>query len=83
MWEFDKDDIYHEEYEAESVASVAARAGQLIVDCERAHEGHAVILVAHGDVLQILRSTVEAVRPPALHRSGRHLGTASVTKLKL
>ena len=83
VWAFDKEDVHHEEYEAESVARVASRAAKVVVDFEAAHEGYAAILVAHGDVLQILRSTVEAVRPPALHRSGKHLGTASVTRLEL
>ena len=67
----------------ESVASVLARGDELVarIDASAEHEGRwLVLLVAHGDVLQILQSGF-AGRDPREHRSLAHLPTATLRAL--
>lgn len=80
VWAFDLEDHLHERFGSESVASVLARTLSLIQELESRHEGRDILLVSHGDTLQILQTHFEAVRP-SLHRSLPHLGTGEIRPL--
>lgn len=56
VWEEDRKSCFHTSYGCESVAAVAERAAQVVIEFEQSHSNSAAILVAHGDVLQILRT---------------------------
>jgi broad specificity phosphatase PhoE len=66
-----------------SVAHVAHRVSAMIVDLEAQHSQRLnVILVSHGDTLQILQSCFAGVSP-AQHRSLPHLHNCEVRELKI
>ena len=89
VWEADQIDAAHTQYGVESIESVLARGAAAVCDAEAqlsAEEASAdreadaapwhVVLVAHGDVLQILQTWFMGV-DPRTHRSLPHLETAS------
>lgn len=83
VWAEDARDAGHTRYGVESVESVLARGDELVarIDASAEHEGRwLVLLVAHGDVLQILQSGF-AGRDPREHRSLAHLPTATLRAL--
>eukprot|EP00557_Chaetoceros_sp_GSL56_P006573 CAMPEP_0176488876 /NCGR_PEP_ID=MMETSP0200_2-20121128/6961_1 /TAXON_ID=947934 /ORGANISM="Chaetoceros sp., Strain GSL56" /LENGTH=238 /DNA_ID=CAMNT_0017885925 /DNA_START=217 /DNA_END=933 /DNA_ORIENTATION=+ len=88
VWHFDCKDANHQEYSCESVNSVVSRTTELIIDIEQELEKYhhpqsfQVILVAHGDVLQILQTAFLKV-DGRIHRSLDHLETATVRELVL
>ena len=95
VWRVDCTDPDHTEFNCESVNSVVRRTSELILDIEKELEDidndtdsqdddrpHKVILVAHGDVLQILQTAFLKV-DGSVHRSLDHLETASVRELRL
>jgi Fructose-2,6-bisphosphatase len=88
VWDFDCQDANHQEYNCESVNSVVNRTTDLILDIEqelqKQHppQTYQVILVAHGDVLQILQTAFLKV-DGRVHRSLDHLETATVRELVL
>ncbi len=63
-----------------SVASVATRVKDLIVDLETRFREHVIVLVSHGDTLQILQ-TVFVGLSPGQHRSLPHLANCEVREL--
>jgi broad specificity phosphatase PhoE len=66
----------------ESADAVLDRATALIADLEQRHSGRDVLLVSHGDTLQILQAgflRMEASR----HRQLAHLDTAEIRELRL
>ncbi len=98
VWDVDCNNPNHTEFAVESVNSVVDRTSDLIVDIEKMimfHDDHdsindsindshscKVILVAHGDVLQILQTAFLKV-DGSVHRSLEHLETATVRELVL
>ncbi|KAJ3208289.1 hypothetical protein HDU67_006911 [Dinochytrium kinnereticum] len=66
----------------ESSYAVAERVMQLLCDLEavKASTLTVVLLVSHGDTLQITQTLFEVI-PPHLHRQLPHLGTAELRKL--
>ena len=92
VWNVDCVDADHTEFDVESVNSVVKRTSDLIIDIETkfdiamredvAHDRLKVILVAHGDVLQILQ-TAFLKKDGSVHRSLEHLETAGVRELRL
>lgn len=87
VWEEDVADGTHSLFGVESVGSVAQRTTDLINELEATLPPTAraqpwlVLLVAHGDVLQILQAKALALEP-RLHRSIAHLGTAELRKVE-
>lgn len=77
IWEKDRDDDDNCFNGVESPASVAARTGRLLGELEAHHKNSIIILVSHGDCLQIMQ-TVFAGLPPRSHRSLPHLETAEI-----
>lgn len=64
----------------ESVYSVVERISRLIDDIENNYESRNIVLVSHGDALQILQTCFMNIEPH-LHRSVKHLETAVLRKL--
>lgn len=82
VWDHDNRSAHHTEYKCESVASVMRRAADKIVQLDAAHANKLIVVVAHGDVLQIARTAFDGAFPPARHREGTSLQTGSVTEVK-
>jgi glucosyl-3-phosphoglycerate phosphatase len=64
------------------VAAVLDRATAVIADLERRHSGRDILLVSHGDTLQILQAGLLRI-DPSRHRSLPHLATAEFRRLHL
>lgn len=83
VWKNDEIDSSHTIDEVESVDSVTKRATSCVVELdERYASGHVFVLVAHGDVLQILQ-TAFLKRDGKFHRQVDHLETAQLRRLEL
>ena len=66
----------------ESVNQVMARVTALVVHCEERYADETILLVSHGDALQILQ-TAFARLDGARHRQLQHLDTAEIRRLNL
>jgi probable phosphoglycerate mutase len=66
----------------EPVAAVLDRTTALIVELERRYSGCHILLVSHGDTLQILQAGFLRMSP-SRHRSLQDLGTAEIRPLRL
>jgi broad specificity phosphatase PhoE len=66
----------------EPADAVLDRATALIRDLEREHSGQVILLVSHGDTLQILQAGFARMDAGA-HRRLPHLATAEVRRLEL
>jgi len=83
VWASDAEDSSHTEYGVESVDDVRKRVVDLIVEMDNLlPQGWWCILVAHGDVLQILQ-TAFARMDARRHRELPHLATATLRELQL
>ncbi|NIC05194.1 histidine phosphatase family protein [Billgrantia bachuensis] len=80
VWAHDARDPEHREYGVESVASVAARMQGVIASLEQALRDETVLLVSHGDPLQIMLTALES-RLLTEHRGREALLPASITVL--
>ncbi len=80
IWARDREDPDHEDLGCESVAAVLARLVSLVRDLEREHGGRGIVLVSHGDPLQVLETAFRGLRPGE-HRSLRPLATAELRRL--
>jgi len=72
-------------FHCESVYDVSERAAEVILKCEAmAPEGGCrVVLISHGDTLQILRSTLDRTADQKWHRKGEHLNPGQAIRLQL
>jgi probable phosphoglycerate mutase len=66
----------------ESAAAVLDRATALVADLERQYSGRDILLVSHGDTLQILEAGFLRMDPSG-HRQLPHLETAQIRELRL
>ena len=66
----------------EPAAAVLDRSTAFIVDLERRYPGRDILLVSHGDTLQILRAGFLRMNP-SQHRSLPELKTAEIRQLRL
>ena len=82
VWADDALDSAHKNNGVESTQEVLDRATSLIGDLERDYSGRTILLVSHGDVLQILQTAFEQVDPGS-HRLLPHLQTGEIRKLEL
>ena len=78
-WEVDAVKASHEGTGIEEVRDVRTRALKLISELEEKYQGKNIVLVSHGDTLQILL-TAFAQREPHEHRSLNHLQTAEIRR---
>jgi broad specificity phosphatase PhoE len=82
VWECDQEDANHNEFQVESVNSVFHRTTQLLLELEKEFTQTNIILIAHGDVLQILQTAFTRNLHPRFHRSLPHLPTATPRELQ-
>jgi probable phosphoglycerate mutase len=80
IWALDARDPGHGQHGVEPVVAVAERMGAVIGSLEASLSGATILLVSHGDPLQILLTTLEG-RPLSHHRDRPALAPASVTLL--
>jgi len=82
VWQHDERDPDSNHRAVESVNQVMSRVTELIVDLERRFVDTSLLLVSHGDALQILQ-TAFAGRDASMHRQLQHLQTAEIRCLRL
>jgi glucosyl-3-phosphoglycerate phosphatase len=82
VWAADEADSRHADGNVEPAATVLDRATGFIAELERRHRGRDILLVSHGDTLQILQAGFLRV-DPGRHRSLPHLATAEIRRLHL
>ena len=82
VWQHDKQDPDSSHRAVESVNQVMSRVTGLIVDLERRFVDTSLLLVSHGDALQILQ-TAFAGRDASTHRQLQHLQTAEIRCMRL
>ena len=80
VWDKDVLDPDHKDANVESTTEVVARVRGLVHDLEERSAGKNILLVSHGDALQILQTFFEN-KPPAAHRELRHLKLAEVRRI--
>lgn len=87
VWDVDCSDADHTEFDVESANSVLGRTAELICDLDgtlqQTGKRWDCIVVAHGDVLQILQTGFLKHNDAKRHRSLEHLETATIRQLKL
>ena len=77
VWAFDSESARHTEFGVESVFEVARRTRGLVEELEGRMEGRTIILVAHGDVLQIMQAgLIMGGEGSREHRKLQHINTA-------
>ena len=82
VWARDAVDATHTAWGVEAASAVLERAAGAVRRVEGAREGHVVLLVSHGDCLQILQTAFAGVDVSA-HRSLPHLETCELRRLEL
>lgn len=80
VWEQDAGDADSRYLATESSNQVMARVTVLIADLEQRYSDVTLLLVSHGDALQILQ-TAFAGRDASAHRQLQHLQTAEIRRL--
>lgn len=81
IWEVDKINPEHKEKNVESAKEVLERTMDLVKELEGKYNGKNILLVSHGDALQIMQTGFHRVSP-SLHRTLKHLETAEIRRLK-
>jgi probable phosphoglycerate mutase len=82
VWERDEKNSSHNYQGTESPNKVLKRVLALIGALEKKYNGKKILLVSHGDVLQILHTHASG-KPVGQHRKIPHLETAEVRELKV
>jgi glucosyl-3-phosphoglycerate phosphatase len=82
VWTADQGGQGHADGNVEPAAAVLDRATALIVELERRYFGRDILLVSHGDTLQILQAGFLRM-DPSRHRSLPQLATAEIRQLSL
>lgn len=82
VWAADEAGAGHAAGGAEPAAAVLERATGLVADLERRYRGRDILLVSHGDTLQILQAGFLRMDPSG-HRRLPHLATAEIRRLRL
>lgn len=83
VWDIDQQNPDHQEFDVESTNQVVSRVSELIMQLEqqsfnvKPNVRQKILLVAHGDVLQLLQTWFQDV-PASQHRSLTHLETAEI-----
>jgi len=80
VWALDAEDPRHQAFGVESVTGVADRMLAVIAALEAETQGKTILLVSHGDPLQILLTALEG-RPLSAHRDRAPLPPAGITLL--
>ena len=80
VWALDMEDPRHEEGQVESAVAVQRRVADVINALEHDWQGEVLLIVAHGDPLQILQTAFAGISA-AHHRDLPHLETAAIREL--
>jgi len=80
VWQRDLVNPNQQHSGVESVNKVVRRAAALLGELNKNHQNEMILLVAHGDILQILQTTF-AGKDASQHRSIPHLQTAEIRQL--
>ncbi|OED40098.1 hypothetical protein AB833_13040 [Chromatiales bacterium (ex Bugula neritina AB1)] len=80
VWRDDYNDANHTNHQVESVTAVAQRASSLVDELELLHTARNILLVSHGDTLQILECVFRNL-PLETHRDLTPLDTAELRRL--
>ena len=80
VWESDRSSADHTEYNVEAANAVLDRVTALIVNLERRYQNKDILLVSHGDTLQILQVGFMGMNA-SRHRSLPHLEVAEIRRL--
>lgn len=93
VWDIDIDDPNHNEFGVESANSVLERTSKLVLELDEmlsneldekaSSDPWKCVIVAHGDVLQILQTGFLKHEDASRHRSLPHLETATIRELNL
>lgn len=81
VWAIDRSQPDEYPHNIESPVSVMQRVSDLINSCEEKFEGEGILLVSHGDTLQIIQ-TLFAALSPFEHRTIPHLKKAEIRRLE-
>lgn len=82
VWDVDVNNPNHKNFNVESAQEVQGRMISLIKDLEKEYVNKKILLVSHGDALQILQ-TGFLDKSPSQHGSLSHLKTAEIRELKV
>ena len=82
VWVDDAVNPDHKNKKVESTNEVLARTTSLIFELEKKYSVKKIVLVAHGDALQILQ-TGFMKQCPSTHRSIKHLEVAEIRELRM
>lgn len=80
VWALDAKNADHTSLQVEAVSAVAARMMAVLEDLEEQSEGETILVVSHGDPLQILLTALQG-RPLSQHRVQPALLPASITQV--
>lgn len=82
VWNYDKSNADNKINNVESANEVLQRVTNLILNLERKFKGKKILLVSHGDALQILQTGFLKISA-SKHREIPHLNTSEIRELKL
>ncbi len=80
VWSLDEQNPAHKTDNVESTIEVLQRTTALIHQLEAIYQGAHILLISHGDALQILQTAFDHTSP-AHHRHLPHLATAEIRQL--
>ena len=80
VWRADEVNASHTKHNVEAATVVMARVTHLIRELDQSQNACKILLIAHGDVLQILQTAL-LKQPAERHRSMQHLDTAEIREL--
>lgn len=80
VWAMDAEDSEHRYHQVEALSAVASRMRAVIDEWEQKVSGETIVLVSHGDPLQILLTAL-ANKPLTQHREQQALLPASITQV--
>lgn len=82
VWGADRKNADHTEHNVEAASTVLDRITSLILELEKKYQDKDILLVSHGDILQILQTGFQKT-DPAKHRDLPHLEVAEIRELSL
>lgn len=80
VWRADSGNPYNEEAGVESPAAVRRRALEAVRECECRYAERTILLVSHGDILQILFASFLGL-PPDRHREIEPIANAEIRRI--
>jgi broad specificity phosphatase PhoE len=80
VWDKDITNADHKDAGVESTTEVVRRVAEFIDDLENTYSGQNILLVSHGDALQILQTFFES-KPSSEHRGLPHMKVAEIRKV--